>query len=220
MGLNAFRGNHQPGTLNLPGANSEPDPNRLTALTEQHIRKSMAVKEALTGTCREILPAMAAAVAHAFTQRGRLFIFGNGGSAADAQHIAAEFVNRLQRERAPLPAMALTVDTSILTAISNDYRFEDVFSRQLAAFGQRGDAVLGISTSGRSGNVMHALEWARENGLGTLGFAGDAKTEMDDLCDTILHVPSRVTQFIQESHIMAGHILCALVEEILFGPAD
>jgi D-sedoheptulose 7-phosphate isomerase len=180
----------------------------------------MAVKEASIGTCCEILPAMAMIIADSFARNGRLFLFGNGGSAADAQHIAAEFVNRLQRERAPLPAMALTVDTSILTAISNDYRFEDVFSRQLAAFGQPGDTVLGISTSGRSGNIIGALGWARKNGLGTLGFAGGAGTNMDDLCDTILHVPSSVTQFIQESHIMAGHILCALVEEILLGPAD
>jgi D-sedoheptulose 7-phosphate isomerase len=220
MSLNAFSGKNPALTPNLPESSSIADLSYLTAFTERHIRTSIAVKEALTGTCCEILPKMAKAVALAFCRKGRLYLFGNGGSAADAQHIAAEFVNRLQRERGPLPALALTVDTSILTAISNDYRFEDVFSKQLAAFGQPGDVVLGISTSGRSGNVIHALKWARENGLETLGFAGDVKTNMDDLCDTILHVPSNVTQFIQESHIMAGHILCALVDEILLGPAE
>ena len=208
------------GKLNAPGLESETDLNRLAAVTERHIQNSMAVKKASIGICCGILPVMAKAVAHAFAREGRLFIFGNGGSAADSQHIAAEFVNRLQRERAPLPALALTVDTSILTAISNDHRFEEVFSRQLTALGRPGDAVLGISTSGRSGNVLHALERARENGLGTLGFTGDIQTRMDDLCDVILHVPSSSTQFIQESHIMAGHILCALVEEILWGPAE
>ena len=220
MGSNTFCGSRRVRATDFPGLDRKLDLDRLSALTEQHIRKSIAVKEQFMGLCLEILPAMAQAIAHSFGQDGRLFIFGNGGSAADAQHIAAEFVNRLQRERLPLPAQALTVDTSILTAIGNDYRFEDIFTRQLAALGRPGDVALGISTSGRSGNVLYALQWARDNGLGTLGFSGGAKTDMDDTCSAILHVPSGVTQFVQESHIMAGHILCALVEEVLLGPAE
>lgn len=193
---------------------------RLQTLAESHVRRSIAAKEAFVPTCGRTLPPMAETVAGTFGDGGRLFLFGNGGSAADAQHIAAEFANRLQRERPPLPALALTVDTSVLTSIGNDYGFGDIFSRQLAALARPGDTVLGISTSGRSANVLQALRWAREKGVKTLGFSGGTATEMDGFCQDILHVPSGVTQIIQECHIMAGHILCALVEEILFGPVE
>lgn len=193
---------------------------RLKILTEQHIFESFAIKEKVAGACCTVLPEMARAVAETFFRKGRLFIFGNGGSAADAQHIAAEFVNRLKRERNALPAMALTVDTSILTSISNDYRFEDIFVRQVSAFGNPGDMALGISTSGRSPNVLKALRWANENGLGTLGFAGLPGSDMNECCNSILNIPSTSTMIIQECHIMAGHILCALTEEVLLGPVD
>jgi D-sedoheptulose 7-phosphate isomerase len=116
-----------------------------------------------------------------------------------------------------LPAIALTVDTSVLTSISNDYHFEEVFAKQLQAFGQAGDVALGISTSGRSPNVLKALQWARGNGLSTIGWAGMEATEMDACCDLLLHIPSRVTARVQECHITFGHVLCLLVEEILFG---
>lgn len=190
---------------------------RFKSYIEQHIRDSIAAKTAFIPTCCDVLPLMAGRIAGAFAGNGRLFIFGNGGSAADAQHIAAEFVNRLKRKRRALPAIALTTDSSILTSIANDYDFDEIFARQLSALGQAGDVALAISTSGRSPNVLKALKIARENGIGTLGFAGMPGSEMDGLCDTILHVPSPVTAIVQECHITAGHILCALSEDVLLG---
>ena len=147
----------------------------------------------------------------------KIMVCGNGGSAADAQHLAAEFVNRFQMERPPLPAMALTVDTSILTSIANDYQFDDIFARQLRALAKPGDVAVGISTSGRSRNVTGALKWARENGIVTIGLGGHSETEMDLYCDIILHVPSPVTARVQECHITVGHIICAHVEKLVFG---
>ncbi len=188
---------------------------RFKSYIEQHIRDSIAAKTAFIPTCCEVLPLMAEKIAGAFAAGGRLFLFGNGGSAADAQHIAAEFVNRLRRERRALAAIALTTDSSILTSIANDYEFDEIFARQLSALGRQGDVALGISTSGRSPNVLKALKLARENGIETLGFAGNPGAEMDGLCDYILHVQSSVTAIIQECHITAGHILCALSEEVL-----
>ncbi len=184
---------------------------------EDMLRESIRVKEDFVHTAIDVIPEMAQIVSMCFRGRHKLFLFGNGGSAADAQHLAAEFVNRFQRERPPLPAIALTVDTSILTSISNDFQFDDVFAKQLMALAQQGDAALGISTSGRSPNVVKALKWAREHGLHTLGMAGAARGEMDIYCDLLLHAPSQVTARIQECHITAAHILCALVDEILFG---
>jgi D-sedoheptulose 7-phosphate isomerase len=184
---------------------------------EAAFRESIAVKESLCQAGFELLLDMVEVLAAAFRGGHRLFLFGNGGSAADAQHLAAEFVNRFQRERRPLPAIALTVDSSVLTSIGNDYQFEDIFSKQLQALGQAGDVALGISTSGHSPNVLKAMKWARENGLHTIGWVGVEKTEMDVTCDLILHVPSRVTARVQESHITFGHVLCLLVEETLFG---
>jgi D-sedoheptulose 7-phosphate isomerase len=190
---------------------------QLTLAAEAAFRDSIAVKESLFGMGFELVLEMAEMLSEAFQGEHRLFLFGNGGSAADAQHLAAEFVNRFQMERRPLPAIALTVDTSILTSISNDYRFEEIFARQLQALGQAGDVALGISTSGHSPNVLKALKWARENDLRTIGWAGMEATEMDGSCDLLLHIPSRVTARVQECHITFGHVLCLLVEEILFG---
>jgi D-sedoheptulose 7-phosphate isomerase len=180
-------------------------------------RESIQLKQAVARTSTTLIVEMAEVVAQAFRGQHRLFLFGNGGSAADAQHLAAEFVNRFQRERIPLPAISLTVDTSILTSISNDYHFDDIFLKQLQALAQPGDTALGISTSGSSPNVVKALKWAREHGLHTMGWAGATLGEMDTYCDLILHVPSRTTARIQECHITVGHILCGLVDEILFG---
>jgi len=179
--------------------------------------ESIRLKQAVARASADLVVDMAELLAQAFRGRHRLFLFGNGGSAADAQHLAAEFVNRFQRERRPLPALALTVDTSILTSVSNDYHFDDIFLKQLQALGQPGDVTLGISTSGSSPNVVKALRWAREHGLHTVGWSGATLGEMDTYCDIILHVPSRTTARIQECHITVGHILCALVDEILFG---
>jgi D-sedoheptulose 7-phosphate isomerase len=190
---------------------------RLSIAAEATFRESITVKEALCRMGFELILEMAEMLSAAFQGGHRLFLFGNGGSAADAQHLAAEFVNRFQLERRPLPAIALTVDTSVLTSISNDYQFEEIFLKQLQALGQAGDVALGISTSGNSPNVLKALKWARKNGLWTLGWAGMEATEMDSCCDLLLHIPSRVTARVQECHITFGHVLCLLVDEILFG---
>ncbi len=192
---------------------------RLRDLAEENVRESIRVKELFLAGSLDTVLEMAETVAQAFRRGHRLFLFGNGGSAADAQHLAAEFVNRFVRERVPLPAIALTVDTSIITSIGNDYRFEDIFVKQLQALAAEGDVVLGISTSGRSPNVVEALQWAQDKGLTCLGWTGSAQSALDSCCHLVLHAPSAVTARIQECHITAGHVLCALVEEILFGDA-
>lgn len=190
---------------------------RYRMMAEQGFRESIEVKETLrreeTGTILD----MAEMIVQAFRGNHRLFLFGNGGSAADAQHLAAEFVNRFQMDRPPLPAIALTVDSSVLTSIGNDFHFEDIFIKQLRALAQAGDVALGISTSGKSPNVVKALRWSCEHGLRTVGWVGAAGGEMDAYCDILLRAPSRVTARVQECHITVGHILCALVDEMLFG---
>lgn len=146
---------------------------------------------------------------------GKIIFCGNGGSAADAQHLAAEMMGRFLRDRDPLPALALTVDTSALTAIGNDYGFDQVFSRQLRGIGRAGDILVGISTSGNSGNVVKALEAAREMDIRTLGLTGAGGGRMAELCDLCLRVPSDRTNHIQEMHITIGHMLCGLVEDAM-----
>jgi D-sedoheptulose 7-phosphate isomerase len=144
----------------------------------------------------------------------KLLIAGNGGSASDAQHIAAEFTGRFVKERKPLAAIALSTDTSALTAISNDYGFENVFSRQLEALAAPGDLFLGISTSGNSANVIKAFEAAKKTGCKTLGLSGRDGGKMNDLCDLNIVVPSDVTARIQEIHILIGHIFCKAVDDL------
>ena len=146
----------------------------------------------------------------------KLLIAGNGGSAADAQHIAAEFVSRFNFDRPGLPALALTTDTSILTAVGNDYGYDQLFRRQIEANGVGGDVFLGISTSGNSPNVVLALEAARQKGITTFGLTGKSGGRMRELCDHCLCVPSEDTPRIQEAHILIGHTLCAMVELALF----
>lgn len=152
----------------------------------------------------------------AYRRGNRVLLAGNGGSAADAQHIAAEFVGRYAFDRPGLPAMAFTTDTSMLTAIANDYGYDQVFRRQLEANGRNGDIFIGISTSGNSPNVVAALQQAREMGIVTVGLTGQDGGHMQSLCQYCLCVPSASTPRIQESHIMLAHILCGLVEEALF----
>ncbi len=147
-----------------------------------------------------------------FRRGGRLFLFGNGGSAADAQHIAAELTGRFRQERRALPALALTTDTSALTAIGNDYAFARVFARQLEALSQPGDLAWGLSTSGNSPNVVAALERARAGGLATLGFTGRGGGAMAALCDVLLSVDHTATDRIQEAHQLAYHYVCEQVE--------
>ena len=137
---------------------------------------------------------------------------GNGGSAADSQHLAAEFVGRFQKERKGLPAIALTVDTSILTSVANDYGYEAVFAHQIQALGERGDVLIGISTSGNSKNVLLAIEEAKEKGIICIGMTAEGGGKMADACDICLAVPVRVTARAQEMHILMGHILCELVD--------
>lgn len=152
-----------------------------------------------------------------FQNGGKLMLFGNGGSAADAQHIAAEFASRFVMERPPLPAMALTTDTSLLTAVGNDYSFDDVFDKQVKALCNENDVVWGISTSGNSKNVLAALRSAEKIGAKSIGFAGGDGGKMHGLCDNMIIVDSQITARIQEVHIMAAHIICGLVDEIMFG---
>jgi len=157
----------------------------------------------------------ATAIAEAFKAGRKLLLFGNGGSAADAQHIAAEFMNRFLIERPPLPAIALTTDTSILTSIANDYAFDEIFSKQVKALGKKGDVALGITTSGSSGNVLKALRAAKKLGMTTIALTGEGG-KAASLSDIPLQIPSRSTPRIQEAHIAVGHILCDLTDMILF----
>lgn len=150
-------------------------------------------------------------------QGGKVLLAGNGGSAADAQHIAGEFVSRFEFDRPGLPAIALTTDTSILTAIGNDYGYERLFARQVQALGRPGDVFIAYSTSGRSPNILRALETARESGLITIGFTGNRGGPMGELCHRLVAIGSADTPKIQEGHLIAGHILCGLVERQYFG---
>ncbi len=142
----------------------------------------------------------------------KVLFCGNGGSAADSQHLAAEFVGRFQKERKGLPAIALTVDTSILTSVANDYGYEAVFARQVQALGERGDVLVGISTSGNSKNVLLAIEEAKAKGITCIGMTAEGGGKMAEICDICLAVPVRVTARAQEMHILMGHILCELVD--------
>ena len=155
-------------------------------------------------------------ISHCFEAGNKLFFFGNGGSAADAQHLAAEFVNRYIMDRPPLPAIALTTDTSILTSISNDFSFSEVFAKQLKALGKEGDVAVGISTSGTSPNIIKAFEVAKEMGMKTIALTGNDGGSLVKIADVSLVVPSSSTPRIQEVHILIGHILCELVEHYLF----
>ncbi|KAA5610762.1 SIS domain-containing protein [Rhodovastum atsumiense] len=162
-----------------------------------------------------VLSAMSDAITASLRAGGKLLIAGNGGSAADAQHMAAEFVVRMNYDRAPLAALALTTDSSVLTAAGNDYGYDHVFARQVQALGRRGDVFLGISTSGRSPTILRALDAARQSGLITLGFTGAAGGAMAEQCDVLLRAPSAVTALIQQIHIIAIHVICSLAERAL-----
>jgi D-sedoheptulose 7-phosphate isomerase len=155
-------------------------------------------------------------ISHTFEAGNKVFFFGNGGSAADAQHIAAEFVNRYIMDRPPLPAIALTTDTSILTSIANDMAFTEIFSRQIKALGKEGDVAVGISTSGNSPNVIKAFEVAKEMGMKSVALTGNEGGVLTKIADISLTVSSTSTPRIQETHILVGHLLCEMVEHQLF----
>jgi D-sedoheptulose 7-phosphate isomerase len=158
-------------------------------------------------------------ISQAFREGKKLLIFGNGGSATDASHIAAEFVNRFLMERPPLPAIALNTDVAVLTSISNDYEYSQVFSKQLSALGHEGDVVIGISTSGNSPNVVKAVEVAKKNGMKTVILTGGSGGKLADMADYTFIVPTKHTPRIQETHITLGHTICQMVDEELFGNA-
>jgi len=180
------------------------------------IEASIDVKRRTIETQAPMIVAIAERVVETFRRGGKLLLCGNGGSAADAQHIAAEFVSRFRRERHGLPAIALTTDTSILTAISNDYGYERVFARQIEALGRPGDMVIGISTSGISASVIAAMRAARNGSMATVGFTGASGGTLVDHVDLCLCVPSHNTARIQEVHITVAHTVCEIVERTLF----
>ncbi len=184
-------------------------------LVLEHSREGAELRERFFRENCQLLVSVGRAMAVCLARGGKILLCGNGGSAADCQHLAAEFVNRFQLERPPLPALALTTDTSALTAIGNDYGFELVFSKQVQALGRPGDVLVGLSTSGNSPNVVAAMRVAREKGLTTVGMAGKGG-EIVPFCDHALLVPHTVTALIQEVHITAGHLLCKLVDYYLF----
>lgn len=178
----------------------------------QRVMSAMLAKpELLTEIC-----AAAQTCIDSLQQGHKILLAGNGGSAADAQHIAGEFVSRFAFDRPGLPAIALTTDTSILTAIGNDYGYEKLFARQVQAHGQKGDVFIGYSTSGKSPNILRAFEEARSHGLVSIGLTGNRGGPMRELCDHLLEVPSSDTPKIQEGHLVIGHILCGLVEDAIF----
>jgi D-sedoheptulose 7-phosphate isomerase len=183
---------------------------------EEIVEESTKVKKKFFSEYAEQIYELARVIADAFDAGKKLFLFGNGGSATDASHIAAEFVNRFKRERPGLPAIALTTDMAIITSVANDYNYGEVFARQLRALADEGDIAIGISTSGGSTNVLRAMDVARRKGLLRVAFTGAKGEKLAQKAEYAFLVPSEDTPRIQEVHIMLGHILCELVEEILF----
>jgi D-sedoheptulose 7-phosphate isomerase len=178
-------------------------------------RESAELKLAFVEKYLELIERFALETAQRLKNGGTLFLFGNGGSAADAQHIAAELIGRFSKDREPIKAIALTTDTSVLTALGNDYGFNRVFERQVEALVEKGDVVIGISTSGRSENVRRALLKAKEKGALTAGFLGKDGGTIKDIVDYAFIVPSNETPRIQECHITLGHTLCELLEKLI-----
>jgi D-sedoheptulose 7-phosphate isomerase len=188
-----------------------------TAYARSHLADSLAALQAASTDTAflDVMGKVADEMAKALGAGRKILLCGNGGSAADAQHIAGELLSRFEKDRAPWPAIALTTDSSVLTAIGNDYGYEQVFERQVRGLGVKGDVLIAISTSGRSPNVIRALNAARENGLVTIGFTGTDGRDMTKLCDVLLCAPSDKTPVIQQIHITAAHIVCGLVERRL-----
>lgn len=194
--------------------------NEYLDLARQRVANAVSVMHALERDVKLLSQTaeVAQVVCGALRSHHKILLFGNGGSAADAQHIAAELVGRYKRERRALPALALTVNTSCLTAIGNDYTFDQVFSRQVEAFGVRGDVIIGLSTSGTSENVLRGVKAGKEKGITAVGFTGESggRGPLKSSVDYCLAVPSDDTPRIQESHILLGHIICEIVEQQLF----
>lgn len=185
---------------------------------DDYLTKSRDVVQTCIGSARfrNAVVDATSAIEQSLRAGGKLLTAGNGGSAGDAQHIAGEFVSRLNYDRAPAASIALTTDTSVITAIGNDYGYDKVFERQVLALGRPGDVLLAISTSGRSPSILNAMQAARERSMIVIGFSGQTAGHMPPLADIMLHVPSDSTPLIQQVHITAAHIICGLVEERLF----
>ena len=188
-------------------------------LIERFVAESLHVKAEFFEKNAALIAETAERMASGLRQGSKVLLFGNGGSAADAQHIAAEFVGRFIPDRIPLAALSLATDTSALTALSNDYGFNAVFSRQIQALGNRQDIAIGISTSGNSPNILEAIDVARAKGLFTIGFTGQDGGKMTGRTDVLFRVPSLVTPRIQETHLTLGHVLCELIDRELFPEA-
>jgi D-sedoheptulose 7-phosphate isomerase len=184
-------------------------------ILRENIERSIEVHSRLLGACLPAMTAAADALLSAFRTGHKALFFGNGGSAADAQHLAAEFLGRYLRERTPLPALALHGNTSAMTAIANDYGYDQVFSRQIQALGVPGDVAIGISTSGNSPSIVEGVTRARQLGLYTIGLTGASGGRLQGLVDTLIAVPSEETPRIQECHILVGHALCDATEQAI-----
>jgi len=197
--------------------------NKAEQLIDQMVGESLRVKARFFEDNKGRIAQAAARISQTLRSGNKVLFFGNGGSAADAQHLAAELVGRFGPDRSSLPGISLSADTSVLTALGNDYGFEKIFSRQIEALGRPGDAAIGISTSGNSPNVLEALDAAKAKGIFTIGFTGEGGGKMIDRADVLFRVPSRHTPRIQETHLLLGHILCDLADRELFPeiyPAD
>lgn len=180
------------------------------------LNESIKVKEAIKNSASTIAQ-ISKEIVKAYKKGKKVVLFGNGGSAADAQHIAAEFVGKFYKDRASLPSLAFHTNTSVLTATANDYGYDLVFERQVSSFVEQGDIAIGISTSGNSPNVIKGLLKAKEKGAVTIGFTGQKRNKIEEIADICLKIPSTDTPRIQEGHITVGHIICYLVEKELFG---
>jgi D-sedoheptulose 7-phosphate isomerase len=184
---------------------------------ESSIRASIDTKEKLLVQCKDSIAATGERLVEVVRKNGKIMFCGNGGSAADSQHLAAEMTGHLRHDRRPLPALALTTDTSALTAIGNDYEFKEVFSRQVRALGKAGDVLIGISTSGNSKNVLEAVQAAKQMNILTLGLLGRGGGKIAPVCDHAIIVPTDDTQRVQECHILIGHIWMELIERSVMG---
>ncbi len=185
-------------------------------IIEEHAHAGARLRECFFHDMGQTLVDVARIMAVAMARKGKVLLCGNGGSAADCQHLAAEFTNRFLIERPPLPAIALTTDTSALTAIGNDYSFELVYQKQIQALGREGDVLVALSTSGNSPNICKAVQTARDLGMIVVGLTGAGGGDMGPLCNYLLAVPDKRTPLVQEVHIAAGHMLCRLVDYFLF----
>ncbi|HYR86293.1 MAG TPA: D-sedoheptulose 7-phosphate isomerase [Terriglobia bacterium] len=185
-------------------------------LVDQFVAESLRVKARFFQENRDRIVQVAESVAHGLRNGRKVLLFGNGGSAGDAQHLAAELVGRFGPDRSALPGISLSTDTSILTALANDYGYDKVFSRQIEALGCAGDIAIGLSTSGNSPNVIAAVDVARSKGLFTVGFTGETGGKLKDHVEVLFRVPSRETPRIQETHLLLGHVICDLVDRELF----